>query len=250
MARFPELNLAVRKRLAELVKRPYQKRAGCRESAFLEIDKPALRPLPPDEYQWAEYKTRVVPDNYHIEYQGFYYSVPYRYYKQRVTVKGTSTLIEITDEDRKIIAVHERRSTGKRYVTSREHMPANHQAAQDQRGFDGKRYRSWAGAIGVNTYFVIDTLLASVSIEETMYRSCMGILQQAKKYGAPSLEAACKKARDLGSVSYKTIATILKNGQESQPTNGAQPTVPVAAHSNIRGAWRSSAWRSGAMEFK
>ncbi|GHT89433.1 hypothetical protein FACS1894137_18650 [Spirochaetia bacterium] len=41
---FPELNGAIGKRLAELVRRPFQKRAGSRESVFRELDQPALRP--------------------------------------------------------------------------------------------------------------------------------------------------------------------------------------------------------------
>ena len=64
---FAALNLAIKERMAELVKRPFQKRAGSRESVFKEIDKPALRPLPPLPYEFAEYQSRRVPDNYHLK---------------------------------------------------------------------------------------------------------------------------------------------------------------------------------------
>ena len=78
---FTELNAEIKKRITELVKRPFQKRAGSRESVFLEIDKPALRPLPPMPYEIPIYKELKVPSNYHVEFEGFYYSVPYAYYK-------------------------------------------------------------------------------------------------------------------------------------------------------------------------
>ncbi|GHV34196.1 integrase [Spirochaetia bacterium] len=231
---YAELNGAIKRRMADLVKRPFQKRAGSRESVFLALDKPALRPLPQDNYEYAHYIERRVPDNYHIEYNGFYYSTPHQYYRQQVTMKVSATMVEVYSNTRQRIAIHERRYTGKRYVTIREHMPPNHQFTQDRKGFDGKRYRQWAGNIGVNTRYIIDTLLTSVELEETAYRSCMGILQFSKKQGNDRLEAACKKARELGSCSYTTVSNILKNHLE-QVSNTVQ-AKPTAAHGNIRGA--------------
>jgi hypothetical protein len=162
--------------------------------------------------------------------------VPYRYYKQRVTLKASATLIEIYSSDRTRIAVHERRYTGKRYATIREHMPANHQAIFDRKGRDGNSYRAWAKTIGLNTFFVIDSLLSASEIEETAYRSCMGILQLGKKYGNFRLEEACGKARSLGSAVYTTIRNILKNGQEKTPDLSQAASAPIAVHANIRGA--------------
>ena len=94
---FAELNGEIKKRVTELAKRPFQKRAGSRESVFMEIDKPALRPLPHTPYEVPVYKERKVPDNYHVEFEGFHYSVPYTYYKQKVTVKATFSVIEVSN---------------------------------------------------------------------------------------------------------------------------------------------------------
>jgi transposase len=231
---FAELNRAVMKRLAELVKKPYQKRAGCRESAFIEIDKPHLRALPPEDYEIAQYVTRTVPDNYHVQYAGFYYSVPFTYYRQKVTLKAAGNIIEIYDSDRKRIAVHERRYTGSRYVTLPAHMPKNHQFVQDMKQFSGERYRSWAKAIGENTYAVIDQNLRMRDFEEQGYKACMGILQMSKTCGNVRLEAACAKALLMGSATCTTVKNILKNKQEAVPLSGE--TAATAAHGNIRGA--------------
>jgi hypothetical protein len=220
--------------MAFLVKRPFQKRAGSRESVFLALDKPALRPLPLNGYEYAHYIERRVPDNYHVEYSGFYYSVPHQYYRQQVTMKVSANMVEVYSNTRQRIAIHERRYTGKRYVTVRDHMPPNHQCTQDRKAFDGKRYRQWAGNIGVNTREVIDARLSSAEVEETAYRSCMGILQLSKKQGNDRLEAACKKARELGSCSYTTVSNILKNHLEQAGT--AAQTKPTAIHENLRGA--------------
>ena len=69
--------------------------AGSRESVFEAVDKPALRALPKTRYAYAEYVTRRVPDNYHVEYRGFYYSVPYALYRQTVTLRVTENMLEI-----------------------------------------------------------------------------------------------------------------------------------------------------------
>jgi len=111
-------------------------------------------------------------------------------------------------------------------------MPPNHRAVHQQRQFDGSRYRSWARQIGGSTSFIIDSLLTSGKVEEQGYKSCMGVLQFSKTYGEERLEAACKRARELGSHTYTTIKTILKNGLESAPV-GMKATPD---HVNIRGS--------------
>jgi hypothetical protein len=120
-------------------------------------------------------------------------------------------------------------------------MPPNHQAQHDTAQFDGKRYRSWATSIGEHTFFVIDTLLKERDIEQTAYRSCMGILQFSRTKGKSRLEAACSKARRLGSISYSVIRNILKNNQENTPLlfeleQVAGDTLYLTpAHENLRG---------------
>jgi transposase len=232
---FFDLNVAIKNRMAELVKRPFQKRAGSRESVFLELDRPALRALPSEPFANPTYIERRVPNNYHIEYCGFYYSVPHQYYKQQVTIKATFLVLEVYAQRLTRIAIHQRRYTGSRYVTERSHMPANHQAQQDANLFDGRRYRSWASSIGVNTFFVIDSLLKKGEVEETAYRSCMGILQFSKKNGNIRLEGACQKARQLGNISFTVIRNILKNNQEEIPLVSESSQVVTPVHENLRG---------------
>ena len=232
---FTELNAVIKNRVADLAKRPFQKRAGSRESVFLALDRPALRPLPSEPFVNPSYVERRVPNNYHVEYLGFYYSVPHQYYKQQVTIKATHSAIEVYADRLNRIAFHERRYTGSRYVTERSHMPLNHQAQHDANRFDGQRYRSWASSIGANTFFVIDTLLKEREVEQTAYRSCMGILQFSRKDGNVRLEAACSKARKLGNVSFAVIKNILKNHQEDTPSLFEFTQVVTPEHENLRG---------------
>lgn len=228
---FQELNKTIRKYLQELSRRPFQKREGTRWSDFQEIDKPALRPLPAQKYEIADIVFRSVGDNYHVEYDGFYYSVPYTLHKERVTLRATNAMIEIFDKNHIRMASHKRQYTTSkgRYVTDDAHMPPNHRAVHQFRQFDGDRYRSWAKKIGENTCFIIDRLLNSGAVEEQGYKACMGILQFSKTYGEAALETACAKARALGSCTYTTVKGIVKN-------SASAASERALVHENIRGS--------------
>jgi len=231
---FEALNIEIRERLSQLVERPYQKRRGSRRSIYETVDKPALRPLPLTHYQHAEYVVRRVPDNYHVEWDSFYYSVPYTLYRQQVTLRVTTDMVEIINDNRERVALHQKRTIGSRYVTKSEHMPERHRVMQNLNRFDGKRYREWAKNIGEHTYFVVDSMLSSQHIEETAYRSCMGILQAANRYGNHRLESACGKARIMKACTYTTVSNILKNGLDKLSERPVPKPTPI--HENLRGA--------------
>lgn len=231
---FTELNRAIIKHIRELSLREFKKRNGSRHSEFIRVDKPALRPLPTQKYEIADVVKRKVGDNYHLEYEGFQYSVPYTLYGKELILRATSTTIEVIDKERIRVASHARRynAASGRYVSKEEHMPANHRAVYQRRQFDGRRYRYWASSIGESTSFIIDNLLTSGAVEEQGYKSCMGVLQFSKTYGAARLEAACRRARELGSHTYTTVKKILKNGLEN--TIFTMKATPD--HENIRGS--------------
>ena len=230
---FEELNIEIRERIKELATRPFKKRPGSRTSVFQKIDKPALRPLPPQPFELAEFVIRSVPSDYHVEYQNFYYSVPYSLFKQKVTLKVTMSAIEIINSNNERVATHQRRSSGQRYITIQEHMPSNHRHQAEKDRFDGGRYRSWAKSIGENTFIVIDTMLNTGTFEQLSYRSCMGLLQKTKTYGNQRVETACAKAVCLHSCTYRTVNNILKSSQDKIPL--AQQSSLVISHENIRG---------------
>jgi len=69
-----EANAAIRERLELLNNRPFRKLTGTRMSRFLELDKPALLPLPEFPYQYAQWKKGWLHIDYHFELDGHYYS--------------------------------------------------------------------------------------------------------------------------------------------------------------------------------
>jgi len=226
---FEELNAAIRKRLKELVLRLFQKRAGSRASVFEKVDKPALRPLPAARYEYAEFAFRRVPDNYHVEYDEFYYSVPYTLHRQQVTLRVTGSMVEVINANRERVALHPRRRSGSRYVTLPAHMPKNHQHRAEFNRRDGDSYRQWAATAGENTVAVIDALLKAQHAEESAYRSCMGLLQLGRKHGNDRLETACRTARGNGRITYAAVKQLILN-----PPTPPLSHSPLPAHENLR----------------
>ena len=238
---FEALNHEIRERVKELSKRNFKHREGSRKSVYLALDKPCLRPLPKEPFE--SFMTKLVnrvPNNYHLEYDNFYYSVPYRYYDQPAVIHAFAKKIEIFTKDGERIAIHQRHFSGRRYVTNAEHMPANHRAVVEFRSYDGGYYRSRALSIGPCTGKFVNTLLSKADFEEQAYKSCMGVINFPKTYGDARVEKACEKAIALNSVTYTTLKNILKNAQESQPVtvNKSDADTPTPYHENLRvGEW-------------
>lgn len=234
---FEALNHDIKERIQKLSKRPFQKRPGSRKSVYDELDKPAMRPLPSTRFEVFETKETKVPSNYHVEWEGFYYSVPYQLYKQPVKMHIHAKTIAIYNENHERVALHARKYSGKRYVTIDEHMPENHKHQKQFNHYDGSYYRFRANAIGSNAFIVIDMMLTATPIEEQAYRSCMGLIQSVHKYGDARVEGACKKALALHSANYTTVINILKNGQDKQLiTNISDADTPTPQHENLRTA--------------
>ena len=238
---FESLNHDIRERIKELAKRNFKHREGSRESVFLALDKQCLRPLPKEPFESFETKaiTRI-PNNYHVEYKGFYYSVPYQYYNKPAFMHIFARKIEIFSAEGERIAIHQRHFNGKRYVTNSEHMPENHRAVVAFRSYDGAYYRSKAKEVGPSVGDFVARLLEKADFEEQAFKSCMGVIGFSRTYGDYRVELACRKAIALNSVSYTTLKNILKNGQDSQPAtvNSSDADTPTPYHENLRvGEW-------------
>ena len=72
-----ELNQAMGAQLERVNQRPFQKLDYSRQDLFLELDKPALKPLPVSRYELADFLHPTVNIDYHVEVLSHYYSVPF-----------------------------------------------------------------------------------------------------------------------------------------------------------------------------
>ena len=226
-----ELNRQIAGLLTDLNQRPFKKLPGSRASTFAELDQLALRALPASRYEFAEWKVATVGIDYHIEVAGHYYSVPFRFARQKVDVRVTATTIEVFQRGQRITS-HARNSVRGRHTTLDAHMTPAHQAVN---GWNAPRLLDWAGRIGGHTKAVIEHVLHQRRHPQQGYRSCLGILGLAKTYGEARLEAACERAIAISAPSYGSLKSILKHGLDKHRVAApAQTSLPLD-HANVRG---------------
>ena len=226
-----ELNAVVSELLEKLNARPFRKLPGCRREHFEQLDLPVLQPLPAEPYVYAEWKKARVHIDYHVAFEGHYYSVPYALIKKEVDVRITRNTIECFHRGNRV-ASHQRSYHKGRHTTVTAHMPESHRQAGE---WSPERLMRWASKTGPATEKLIQIVLGSRKHPQQAYRSCLGILRLSKPYGDERLEAACRRALTLGSCRYKSIESILKHRLDEQPLEAQQELALPDTHDNIRG---------------
>jgi transposase len=225
------LNEALRALLTEYNRRPFQKLEGSRESLFLTLDQPALKPLPAQPYEYAEWRKARVNIDYHVEVERHWYSVPHALLRQQVEVRLTSTTVEILHQGQRV-ASHLRSFQPGRHTTVLEHMPRHH---REYVQWSPARLIRWAEQTGAAAAQVVEQILASRAHPVQGYRACLGILRLGHQHGAARLEAACARALALHALSYQSVKSILTHGLEAQPLPPTPPHAPIQ-HAHLRGA--------------
>lgn len=226
-----EINAAIQNRLVIFLSQSFQKMKTSRRELYEAIDKPALKPLPSEPYQYAEWKKGKVNIDYHFEFDDHYYSVPYKYIHEAVELRGTSKTVECYHQGLRI-AIHPRSFKRYRHTTLNEHMPEGHRAHAE---WTPERMHRWAQKIGPETAAFIKVLISSRPFPEQAYRACLGTLRLGNKYTDSRLENACAKALAVGATRYQQIESILKNGLEEVPISPEPVSTAISDHTNVRG---------------
>ena len=160
-----------------------------------------------------ELALRKVGANYHVPFDGAYYSVPFSLYAETVIVRASKCSVDILVSSGFCVASHNRSFTRRKYVTDPSHLPSVYYSVFYDNRFDAAKLRSWAKYFGNSTYQVIDAMLSSKVFEEHSYKACMAVLQLSKKYGSSILERACGIALSVSvePFSYGAIQKIAKS---------------------------------------
>ncbi len=120
-----ELNQCISELLVDLNTCAFKQLPGNRKEAFERLDKPTLRALPRQPYQYIDIKKVKVNIDYHVEYNEHYYSVPHQYVGERLEVHaGDDTLHAYFRGN--LIATHVK-SSGYGQTTEASHMPERHE---------------------------------------------------------------------------------------------------------------------------
>lgn len=202
-----EINEAIMECLEILNNRRMRHVNKSRRELLIEIDKPALKPLPEKRYEYAEWKKARANIDYHITFDHRHYSVPHQLVHELCDVRATSLTIEIFYRGRRV-ASHRRSYKPGSYTTDPLHMPKRHREYAE---WTPSRVITWAKTIGTDCGGLVEKILETKLHPEQGFRAGLGIIRLEKKYGRERLNIACKRALEIGAYSYRFINEMLKN---------------------------------------
>ena len=229
-----ELNDAISLLLDKYNEKKVKRFNKSRFEMFLELDKPFLQSLPNERYIYKEFKEVTVSQSYHIFLEGCEYSVPYKYLGLKVFVSYSTRSVEIFYKGVKI-AIHPKLHFAGTVSTLNEHMPTNHQYANEK--INPGKYLNWAKDIGVSTLQWVKKEFEKVAHAPNAYRKLNAVLSMAKTYGKKELDLALEYALDNHITVTASIKSILDKKlylQKAANNNIASINI-FNNHENIRG---------------
>jgi transposase len=226
-----ELNAAVRDCVTTINAKVMKRLGQSRNELFASLDQPVLKALPVNRYQFAEWKRCTVAPDYHVEVDDHYYSVPFKLLRETVEARFTTATVELFHKGSRV-ASHPRSHAKRKHSTTPEHMPSSH-----------RRYAEWtparmlreAAKIGPGTIALFEAIMKAKPHPEQGFRSCLGIVGLLKGYGPERIEAAARRANDIGATTYGSMRSILEKGLDRAYAPSATPHERPIQHTNIRG---------------
>jgi len=225
-----ELNEAILEETIKLNKRPMSLINKSRYDLFIEIEKPALKPLPSERFIIASWTKAKVHIDYHVKIEKTYYSVPYTLIGETLDIMHTDSVVEIYHKGKRV-ASHIKTNKPGAFVTENLHMPTEHRQYLE---WTPARIKLWGGKIGPNTKELMEEIMNHRTHPEHGFRSCLGIIRLSKTYSPERVEVACKRALEIEAYNYKSVKSLLQMGLEGSVTDVENKKI-IPLHDNIRG---------------
>jgi transposase len=227
-----ELNATIAQLTTQLNNKPFKRLSGTRTTWFESIDRPALKPLHSTRFEDAGWLRTRVGNDYHINVNEHYYSVPHSLAGAEVEARITANTVEIMHGGKRVTS-HQVNHLENKSTTKREHRPKNHQFMND---WTPERIIDWASKIGPAATHFVNLIMQNADHSQIGLRACLGLLSLHKEYGAGRLENACRRASLLPRWSVSNVRSLLKSGLDKQIIQLPIPNLSISDHENIRGA--------------
>lgn len=170
---------------------------------FAEVERAALRPLPPSLFPNFSEAPRTVHRDGHVELLKAYYSVPPEYVGRKVIVRWEARLVRIHNQRLEVIATHVRAEPGK-FTTDPQHLQGRHRRFIE-RGVDYLLDR--ARLLGRHTGSWAEAMYQQRGIAGM--RVLHGLLHLAEKHPVAALERAAAKALHHGAWRLRDLRSLL-----------------------------------------
>lgn len=196
-------------------------------AVFAAVEAPALTALPPASFELAVWSFPKVATDCHVKVGKALYSVPWRLMGRRVDARMSDRAVEIF-VDHTLVKTHRRVERGR--ATDWGDYPPE-KVAFFQRTPAWCRRR--AGELGASVAELVAGLMEINALHRL--RSAQGIIGLADKHGPQRLDAACRRALDVGDPTYRTVKGILAAGTEdAKPAEAAGDGGPAHLHGPAR----------------
>jgi transposase len=185
---------------------------ACRPVELFNLEeKPRLLAAPTSHYDLPIYASAKVHRDHHIEVARALYSIPGNLIGARVDVRADTALVRVFYRGT-LIKIHPRQAPGGR-VTDADDLPAE-KTVYAMRDLDHLRRLAAAEGPAIGAY--ADALL-DTPLPWTKMRQVYALLGLAKRWGAPTVEAACARALDAEAISVPLIGRMIDRATENQP---------------------------------
>jgi hypothetical protein len=178
---------------------------------FTETEQALLQPLPPIAPECPAWAKAKLHGNCHVQFERCYYSAPFQLIGQELWLEIAPSALRIY-RDHELVAVHPRLFKPGSRSTVAEHLPPDAVAFMMR---DPQWCLKQAQRIGPSCQALIESLFSDRVLDHL--RAAQGVLRLGESYGTKRLEAACSRALNFGTASYRTVKQILQNGFDQQP---------------------------------
>ena len=229
-----ELNNRLWELLDEYNSLPYKGRT--RMEIFNDEEKPEMAPLPQKMHRFRYRKEVKLGPTYHVcvGSERHFYSVPYTYVSQIVTVMWDTQYVEVYSGTT-LICSHDRKYDVCGYSTKSEHMPEAHKAYERTRMMNAASIISRASFIGPSVKWVTETMLTKAQFPQQAYGKCQAVMSLVKTYGRDRVENACHMMMTETSIaSLRVLTNILKNNRDLAMKDSSPSSALY--NDNVRGA--------------
>ena len=229
-----ELNEEIQRLLILLNNKPFQKMPGSsRYSFYLELEKPALKPLPEVPYELFNWGITTVNPSYHVTIAHVPYSIPFTLVRESVEHRYNERTVEFFFKG-KSVAIHQRSYEIGIPVTNNNHRPPRH---QHQAKCTPEDIKKEAQAIGEFVSIWVEKVFEDPSLHvKQQINTTLGVVRLGKRYSSERMNAACSRGLFYGNFTYRAIKDILGRGLDQRPLPKAEITKPLPQqHSNVRG---------------
>ena len=227
-----EMNREISLLLEKLNSKKFQKMPGSRFSKWIELERPALLPLPAARYEFSDWGKVRAGQDYHVCVDRHFYSVPYQLKGQEFEYCLSSHSLDLLFRG-KCIATHTRSLLPDVSTTLPEHQHPTHKAVLQ---WSETEALQWAAEVGPHTATLLQLQLSKIRGYLLGYRLTQAMKVLLASYGKSRLEEACTYAVENNVTGTPELRNILSKNIDRLLGGELPEAAAEIAHENIRGA--------------